>query len=197
MGQRRQMAPGCLLGRGPSPKERRGARWALAASPAGGTPRVAGRVAAPAPPPQLGGLLCPAGGWRWGMPGHPLSSRQGGMGKSWPPGWATPALPPFCRGAQTRLGGYPGPAPASPAALVRRHAQSPWRPAPLILLKMMLIFWAGPRGDAGDPRTFASCLHPPPIPSPGSIHTGVWQGLLWVSPRSGCWVIQHRCSFTQ
>ena len=62
------------------------------------------------------------------------------------------------------------PASASPAAPVRRHAQSPWRLAPLILLKNDAYFWAGPRGDAGDPRAFASVPRPP---------------LPWVRPHGG------------
>lgn len=75
-----------------------------------------------------------------------------------------PSLPPFCRGAQARLSGHRGLAPASPAAPLRRHAQSPWRLAPLLLLKMLVIFGQG-QGELLGPGTPLPAATPPLGPS--------------------------------
>lgn len=93
---------------------------------------------------------------------------RGGTGERCPPGWALPALPPFPRGA-----------PASPAAPVWRHTRSPWRPAPLILLKTTPILGRPEGGSWGS--TFQRRLpEPPPLARP--VHPGgpgaaPWPGL--------------------
>lgn len=204
------MALGCLLGRGPSPKESRGARRALASEPCLWEPpalRAGWQRQVPVPPPAGSEGCCAPReeGDGDAMPGYspPYTPSSAGEGRESvaPRAGRCQRCPHFTDGHRRGSVGTRGPAPASPAAPVRRHAQSPWRPAPLILLKMMLIFGQG-QGEMLGTRVPlpAACTQPPHPPHPtGSIHTGVQWGLLrgWVSPRSGCWVIQHQCSFTQ
>lgn len=184
-----------------------GGRWQ--ASPACGSPQRCGQGGSdrsPSPPTPAGSEGCCAPreeGDGDAMPGYspPLHPQLwwGGTGKRCPQGRTVPALPPFHRWAQARLGGHPGAGPSissSASAETRTVSMETGSPN---LAQNDAYFWAEPRGDAGDPCAFASCLHTAPPHPTGSIHTGVQRGLLrgWVSPRNGCWVIQHQCSFTQ